>query len=255
MRLIFMSLVMMVNTACISKMVSSAIPQQGKKPEELQKVKSVAIIAFDVLEFKPTGMAGKIAGDSLGSRVAGAQAASNAQEDTGELARDLYDELSRAMGKKGWRVLALEKVAANKMYQELYEAKKPSLLQKAPNHFQKPVVIKGIMRPVNPVYLLKPEERAALAKSLGVDAIVFARVSYMPAGTDHLGLGISSRYLQPHLAFNMYGTGEEPIWFDYSFAGPQSAESIGKVSGMEDAAKIAQLSRPLASETFTNFLR
>jgi len=249
-----MSLVMMINSACISKMVSSAIPQQGKKPEEVQKVKSVAIIAFDVLEFIPTGVAGKLGG-SLGAHVAGAQTASNVKEDGGELAKDLYDELSKAMGKKGWKVLPAERITANRMYQELYEAKKPTLLQKAPNHFQRPVVIKGIMRPVNPVYLLKPEERSALAKSLGVDAIVFARVSYMPAGTDHLGLGISSRYLQPHLAFNMYGAGEEPIWFDYSYAGPQSAESIGKVSGMEDTAKIAQLSRPLASETFVNFLR
>lgn len=263
MRYLMMASVFMVNAACVSKIISAAIPQKGQKAEELKKVKSVAIVAFDVLEFRPTGAAGKLGsvlGGSIGSRVgstvATAQTGANLAEEKSELGRDLYDELSRALTKKGWNVMPLQKVTNNSMYRRMYATKKGTLLEKAPNQFHKPVVVEGVMRPVNPVYMLKPEERTALAKSLGVDAIIFARVSYYTRSRDMVGLGVAPIYLHPTLAFNMYGAGsEEPIWFDYGYEGPESADSIGKVSGMEDATKIAQLTRPLATETFQNFLR
>lgn len=255
MRYLMLAAVLMMNAACVSKLISAAIPQKGQKPEELKKVKSVAIVAFDVLEFRPTGVAGKLAGP-LAGHINNAQTISNIAEEKSELARDLYDELSKSLKTKGWKVLPIEKVTSNKLYQQFYQSKKATLLEKAPNSFHKPVVVAGLMRPVNPVYLFKYEERNELAKTLGVDAIILARVTYYTHSRDYTGLGVAPIYLSSNLAFNMYSNGvEDPVWFDYAFEGPRSADSIGKVSGMEDSVKISQLSRPLATETFQGFLR
>jgi len=237
-------------------MINAVIPQQGLKPEELQKVKTVAVIAFDVLEFRPTGIAGALVGGSAASHLATAQTGMNIKEERSELAEDLYAELTASLTKKGWQVLPAAKVASNPTYRKFFQTKKASLLEKSPNHFQKPVAVEGIMRPVNPHYMLKPEERTALAKALGVDALIFTRVAYHGQKRDYLGLGVAPIYLQPILKFNMYAAhGEDPIWFDNAFEGPRSATSIGKISGMEDVDKIAQFSRPLASQMYVEFLR
>jgi hypothetical protein len=128
------------------------------------------------------------------------------------------------------------------------------LLEKQPNHFQQPAWIAGLMRPINPVYLFKAEERTELAQALGVDAIIMARVSYYANSKDYTGLGIGSSHLQPVLAFDMYAShGDSEIWFDRGFEGPKSEDSLGNVRGMENEELISKLSRPLAQETLKNF--
>src|SRR4051812_28943922 len=81
-----------VGTGCVSTLISKAIPQKGIQVDEVKRVKSVAIIAFDVLEYKPTGLAGKISG-----HVTSMQTAGNVKETDSEFARDLYGDLANTL--------------------------------------------------------------------------------------------------------------------------------------------------------------
>lgn len=237
-------------SSCISKMIDKAIPQQAKNEEKVQSVKSLAIVAFDVLAFVPTGVGGKVVGG-----VSTVQFAANTVAEETELAKNLYAYLEKQLKSKGIKVISLEQITSNSVYQKLYKLKKGSLAEKQANHFQKPNSIKNLLRDANPTYLFTAEERAQLAKALNIDSLVMARVSYNVVQNDYLGLGIANSYLKPNITYHMYNkTDSDPIWFNNSFAGPQSEESLGKVSGLEDVQLIAKLSQPLAEKTIDNFL-
>ena len=243
--------VFFVNTGCISKMISAAIPQKGMKADEVQRVKTVAIVAFDVLQYQPTGVAGRLSG-----HVATAQTMQHMEAVDTELAAELYEDLAKTLAARGWKVLPRDKMTGNSVYAAFFAKKKGTLMEKMPNHFQKPTTVSHVMRPINPVYMFTAAERAELAKALGVDAVVMARVSYHTEQKDFTGLGVGSIYLKPILAFNMFSaTSESQIWFDYGFTGPRSEESLGHVSGMEDEGKIAEFSRPLAQQAFSDFAK
>jgi hypothetical protein len=242
--------VVLINSGCISAAINKAIPQKGLQVEELKRVKKVAIVAFDVLEYKPTGVAEKLSG-----HVTTVQTAKNVNGSPSELAKELYGDLQQTLKSKGWEVLPLEKVVSNPHYISLHAKKKPGLLEKSPNHFHKPGIITQLIRPINPPYLFTAVERTDLAKALGVDSLVIARVSFYTEKNDYLGLGIASTYLKPVLAFDMYNsTSDKEIWFDRGFSGPRSEESLGKVSGLEDEEKIARFSRPLTQATLKEFI-
>jgi len=231
-------------------MLDKAIPQQAKNEKMVQDVRSTAIVGFDVLTYVPTGVGGKVAGG-----LSTVQTAANTVAIESELAKNLYAYLEKQIKSKGIKVISLEQVTSNPIYQKLYKLKKGSLAERQANHFQKPNMIKNLLRDANPTYLFNAEERALLAKALNVDSLVMARVSYNVIQNDYLGLGVANSYLQPSITYHMYNKTEaDPVWFHNSFLGPKSEESVGKVSGLEDVELIAKLSQPLAEKTIDNFL-
>ncbi|MGE3760601.1 MAG: hypothetical protein AB7H97_22755 [Pseudobdellovibrionaceae bacterium] len=239
--------------SCIHKAVESVIPSKGYKAEEVQKVKSVAIVAFDVMQFQPTGVAGKFVGS-----VSTAQMVTNTVPTESPLALETYSYLAgKIKQNRNWRVLSAQEVAQNPVYKKLYEAKKKigAKAAIASNHFQKPLVVGGILRPINPEYLFSHEEIAELSKALKVDSLILAQLSYSTRQNDYTGLGIANIYLTSYLSFYMLNAKNgNKVWFDKSFQGPISNQSLGKVSGLEDATKIESLSRPLAEKTVDGFL-
>lgn len=243
---------MFLQTGCVSKLINAAIPQEGKVAEKVKNVKSVAIVAFDTLEYRPTGLASKIA-----PMLNTARGVQNWQAEETELCRQLVSDLQTELTKAGFKVISMSTVVENKYYQSL-AAKVSSATEKATlNPFHKPTVLKGLARAVNPPYQFTEDERKKLITELGVDALVFGRVSFMTTSdTDYLGLGLSYSYLQPVFSFYMFDESEsnDAIWFALQHPGPRSDESLGRVSGMENTDVIEKLSRPLARSAMRDFL-
>jgi hypothetical protein len=236
---------------CVSKMLSKAIPQEGKEPEKVRTVKRVAIVGYDTLEYQPSGL-----GSSVIPMLGTAQSTSNLVPVESELSLQLYNDLLEELKRQGFQVLPLSKVRTNSYYQNLVKNMSDVASKLKLNETQKPTQVKGIARAVNPKYQFTDEQRNQLAKELGVDAVVFARVAYFATSdTDYLGLGLSKSYLAPVFSFYMFG-GEksELIWFALQHAGPKSEESLGRVSGLEDKGVIAKMSRPLARQAMRSFL-
>ncbi len=239
------------NVGCISKAIEAAIPQKGKVAEEVRKVKSVAIVGFDVLTYEPAGLAAKVApAASMAS-----QGANRARVES-ELAKSLYGGLRKELENQGWRVLSLEKVVGSPLYASLYKAKGSKLADQQIGPSQKPNVIRSLLRASNPTYLFKEDEIQNLTAALGVDAIVIARVSYNSDANDSLGFGLSSRHLAATFAYTMYDRHlKSPIWFDFGFRGPESEEAIGRIYGMEDKALIDRIAQPVGENAMRDFFK
>jgi len=243
---------MLLLTSCIQKAIESVIPQKDYKAVQVEKVKSIAIVAFDVMQFQPTGVGSKISG-----HFATAQMASNMDPVENELAADAYGYLADQFKAKKVRVISYSQIASNANYKTIFEVRRHDQKEKmGANHFQKPFVVKGILRPTNADYLLTADQIKTLGKELGVDAVVLARVSYTSQQRDFLGLGIANIYLRSDLVFSMFETAKgQKIWFDRGFLGTASDESIGKVSGMENPETIQKLNRSIAQKTIENFFK
>jgi hypothetical protein len=105
----------MIATVGCASLVSKAIPQKGFQAEEVKRVRTVAIVAFDVLEYKPTGLAGRVSG-----HVTTAQTAMNVKGHDSELALELYGDAVHALAARGWKVLPLEKITSNSVYKAYF---------------------------------------------------------------------------------------------------------------------------------------
>lgn len=239
-------------SSCIGKAVSKVLPSRGYKAEDVSKVKSVAIVAFDVLQYQPTGVAGKAVGG-----LSSVQTAQNMEPVESPLSAEVYSYLEDQLKtRRQWRVVSQQEVMNNPIYKKLYADKKDKLQVKmSANHFQRPLYVKGILRPVNPEYLFTEEEVKQLKQALKVDALAMAQVAYTTRQNDFTGLGIANIYLTAVMRFHLFdATSNQKIWFDQGFEEPIADESLGKVSGLEDSGKIEKLSRPLARQTIDQFL-
>lgn len=244
----------LLTTGCASA-IKSAVGGDGKDPERVAQVKTVAIVALDQLSYVPPGLASKVGG-SLAGGLAGGQTAANWKADETENARVLYDRFAETMSTKGWKLHSLKAVVNNPAYQKVYAEKKDSYPADHKNHLQKPESVKGLLRPTNPEYLLSAQEWAQLARDLKVDAVVAVRIAFMSEQNDPLGIGVGSTYLSPKLSFHMFDAQSgEKIWHDRGYEGENSEESLGSVSGLESQQKMAKISEDLAVKTLRAFLK
>ena len=238
-------------SSCIGKAVSKVLPQRGYKAEEVEKIKRVAIVAFDVLQYQPTGVASKVVGS-----VSTVQTVQNMEPMESPLSTEMYHYLEDQLKtQRKWHVISQQDVMSNPVYKKLYEEKKTKLQSKiSANHFQRSLHVKGILRPVNPEYLLTADEVQQLRQALKVDGLVMAQIAFSTKQNDFTGLGIANIYLMSFFRFHLFEAGtNQKIWFDQGFEGPIPDESLGKVSGLEDASKIEKLARPLARQTIDQF--
>jgi len=244
-------------TSCVHKLAEQALPQKGYSQAEVVKVKSVAVVAFSLMQYQPTGLASKIGG-SASAHLSAAQTAGNARVTDSELAQNLYQHLlSKITETQSWKVTPLEKLTINLSYQKLLAEKKTEVGEYLnATNYHKLYTVKGVMRPLNPEYQFSKDEVEILTKSLGVDAIVIAEIKMMLIRNDYLGLGIANSYLTPYFSFYLINSqSTKPIWFDYGYEGPRSQESMGKVSGLEDTDKIERETKSLAESAIYNFFK
>ena len=104
-KLVAILAVAFVQTACVSKMISKVLPQEGKEPEKVEQVKKVAVVAYDTIEYKPAGLASR-AVPLLGT----AQMAANTEAVETELSLQLYNDLVAELKRKKFKVVPLKKV-------------------------------------------------------------------------------------------------------------------------------------------------
>ncbi len=237
------------HTACISKMVEAALPQKGKIEEKVKPIKTLAIVSFDSLMYVPGGLSSHV-----GSLRTMNTLANTNQQDSAE-AKSLYLALRQELIGKGYKVVPLEHVTNNVLYQSIYASKKGAIAEKTLQADQQVHNVKNLLMAANPEYLLTVDEVNRLKKSLGVDALIATRLSYRSDDSGSINLGFSSRYLTATLAFYMFdGSQEKPIWFDYGYLGPRPAESIGRIYGHEDKSKISAQTVPVGTNAIKAFL-
>ena len=147
-------------TACSSKSIQKTLGSYRLEKDKVKKVRTVAIVAYDLLEYVPEGLAGKVSG-----MASQAQAIANAKSVESELAMSSYNNMVRAFENNGIKVIALSRVTGNRYYRSLYQ-KKNKGYDKLPNSFHRPNHVKGLMRATNVTYLLKPNERDQLIDEL-----------------------------------------------------------------------------------------
>lgn len=245
-----LSLVFVNQTACISKMVEAAIPQKGKIEDKVKPIKSLAIIAFDSLLYVPAGLASHV-----GSLSAVNTLANTVNQESAE-AKSLYLALRQELITKGYKVAPLEQVTSNELYQSIYGSKKGRIAEKTLQSDQQVHTVKNILMAANPEFLLNPAEVNQLKKALGVDALIATRLTYRSDDSGSINFGLSSRYLTATVTFYMFdGTQEKPIWFDYGFLGPRPEESIGRIYGHEDKAKISAQTVPVGTNAIKAFFK
>lgn len=246
---VFICTFIALQSACASKLISKIIPEEEKKVDKVAKVKTVAIVAYDTLEFIPSGLASQII-----PIIGTAQAANNKNAVESELSLQLYNDLAAELASEKFTVISFSRIRSNDYYKKLESKMSNVASNLAMNEFQRPTVVKGIVRPLNPKYQFTAEEKKQLMQSLGVDAIIFARINFLTESDSNL-FGLGKSYLAPIFSFYMYGGDHaELIWFASQFAGPRSTKSLGRVSGLEDKNVIAQESRSLAKKAMKEFL-
>lgn len=216
--------------------------------EKFDTIGKVAIVGFSVQERLPyTGkgvMKEILSGDSShegagGMRMTMAEIAKPAPH-----ADAAVTNLKRALEKKfNWKVVALADLEKSAEYRSL-SARLTKQPQARPMLNGKNM---GVYVPSQGVetFLIKdiqPEERAALARSLGVDAILFADYQVElknRGGLKHL-VGAGDYHSQANVILTLYDrTSADPIWRDYAY-GDETAESIEHALGFAGEAPLHQ---------------
>jgi hypothetical protein len=84
---------------------------------------------------------------------------------------------------------------------------------------------------------MKPEERTALVKSMGVDAVAYLKVRYVVGGTGGFalgGIGKTSKYLKAVAELKMFdATTPEPIWVERWAEGGNSTVGVVRNMGID----------------------
>lgn len=254
--LLFLSAALLL-TGCTS-LLKKAIPPEGYKEAEVQKVKSVAIIAFELKPYFSSGVAGKVTNATVGSAVATGQAVHSAQPVEHVQAAQVYGALADHLAKtKGWTVLALEKVVNNPTYVSIVRPKLSGYRGQAvalPNN--RTYLVKGLANPWNTKYIFSQEDRDQLAKALGVDAVLVMGLRYMTTQDQILGIGAFGQiHLTNTMFFYLFAPGQaDPIWFANGYH-RKDDENLGRVYGMEDQPLIDKITPGLANETLVAFLK
>ena len=253
----FILTLMLLLPGCTS-LLKKAIPPEGYKEAEVQKVKSVAIIAFEMKPYFQTGLGASALRGTVGSSVATGQAAGNAQPIEHPLAVQTYGNLAQNLARtKGWKVLSLEQVVNNPVYAQIVKPKLSGYRgQAVALPMNKTYLVKGLANPWNTKFIFNKEDRDKIAKGLGVDAVLIVGMRYMTQQGMIFGVGAFGEInLTNNMFFYLYDQGaDEPIWFANGY-NRKSDENLGRISGNEDQQVIDKITPGLADETLVAFLK
>ena len=220
-----------------------SIKTKEKNLSEIQTIKKIAIVAFDQDQPAPREI-----GLDLGSgKLAGSEGGSMITQHT-ENAKRAYQTLAAQLNRAGFAVMSLEEMLKNKGYQEAYKSTMEGWQNKMPpGAGMNRVAVEKVMDYDGP-RILRQEGRDQLAKQLGVDAIVSAKIYVNLESTTVMGIG--NRFQKSTVRIEMFKPNiENAVWFE-NFMGPTSTESVGKTSFF-DEAKMSQLSLESASDAIS----
>lgn len=232
----------------------------GKKiaRDQLSAVKSVAIVGFGVEQRMPnTGgsvLEGMMAPKDQGM-MPGLKAAKIAEPSPA--ARAMYDILQKELAKgAGWKVLAHDDLVKRPAYSDFFrdKTKQPQFRPMVSGSNVEMYIPENIVES----FLLgsmSMDERRALIKKLGVDAIALVTVRvelYNGGGLKNL-VGAGDLHPKAKLSFDLYNaTQEDPIWRDLNadgeegkgvehFLGFANVDAVGKQSLQSVASAVQQL--------------
>lgn len=192
-----------------------------------EKIKKAAIVSFSVFQPASAKLSLNLSSGSLEGQKGGSMFSQRSPH-----VEKMYADLSQEFGKK-WKMVGVKTMTLNAGYQKAYKDTMEGWQNKMPpGEGQKQFLVEKVMDS-DSTRILGVEGRRALMDSLGVDAIVEARVMVSLTGTTVMGIG--SRYPKTRLSFKVFTRdNENPVWFDGSVEGPVSETSVGSTAFIDE---------------------
>ncbi|MES2964288.1 MAG: hypothetical protein V4760_10385 [Bdellovibrionota bacterium] len=211
------------------------------KPDQLNKVDRVAIIAIDITQEKPVST-GDLVGIALKTNDSRAKPQLGVPS---EHVANAYQDLTAKLAKKtGWKVMKLDELRKNPAYAAFYKEKTDGFHQ-APiidgrfDLYQAPEVLTSF------AVMTTPHERLAkLAQDLGVDTIVYAATT-VEVNSGMLASLVGLGKIHPKGKASIYAvdarSGEKIYW--QQAEGPEVEGGASNVAGMGSQEQLNQLAR------------
>lgn len=233
----------------------SACASQQVKKEELAKVRTIAIVGFDVLQQKSVS-GGDLLGLALGGKGAGAATTKLSVESAhlSPVLEDLHSQLGRG---QSWRVLPLSQVKASKQYQNLYRDKTEGFQNRpsVPDRYD-PYRAPGFLDSWA-IQTSSPEQLRALAQELRVDALVVASATVHLNNSSLFSSLVGKGEYKPKADLTMIliqvPSGDRI--FTATVQGPESEAGEKNTLGMADDAKLNKLVQVATSRSIEKMMK
>lgn len=183
----------------------------SKNEAAVAKVKKVAIAGFSVVAPKSRDI-----NINMGQDL--------------ESSEQMYNTAMKSFARNmKWQVLPAESMKANAVYKKFYKDTMSGFQNKMPPGENREQFTPSGVMDADCLRILGRDGRSELAKALGVDAVITARVEVLLTGNTVMGIG--SRYPQSRGSFSLYTVGAStPDWFEGNLEGKVSETSVGKTA-------------------------
>jgi hypothetical protein len=217
------------------------------KRERLQHVKRVAIVGLDLEQQKPvSGM--DLAGLMLGKKGSGSAEHKMAIESAH--AEQVYNDLTAKLSRSsGWQVMKQADLKKHPAYTKLFREKTEGMQSRPAVHERYEIYRAPGVLDTWPVMLLEEAQSKALAKELGVDALVYAKAQVNLNNSSLFSSMIGKGEFKPSSNLSLYvteGVSGEKILVQTT-EGPEVEKGASNTMGVADDAKVNALAQQAAS--------
>lgn len=209
---------------------------------EVESVKKVAIVGFELQEQIPPSLEKVLLGtDKQGSVGGGLKVAHCTNTNHADVVRkDLADELAKQMG---WKVSSGDLVAKASGYEPIYQeyTNGVQIAQPVPDQYEC-YTSTGTLDPFS-IEKLGVDRRRELMRSLGVDAVATATFDIQVENKSFLKQLVAAGDLasQSTMKFKLYtASSENPVWFDLNAKGEETKETTSTAVGITDEHSLHQ---------------
>jgi hypothetical protein len=218
-----------------------------------KSIKSVAIIGFEVQQQQPT--------DNLGLNKFKDSGKNNGVQNSPEyqgMAKNIYDTLAtNIQTKTGWTVVPFQKLTANKGYSDFAKTKMEGMrMTSMMGNNTELIPLNGVLD-VTAFRKLTPEQKAAFAKDLGVDAIaeytVFQTIDQPWMSIGHLTGTASFEYKSRSNLIVYTANSTEPVWQIQNVDGA-AASSKSLPESLGHLEKVAKVGTTSAQSSISNMV-
>ena len=187
MKLILSTMVLLIGTSCSSMLDKT-------NPEALKKVKKVAVIGF-TLDHRQANSGKNFLGAMLGKeKTMPGMGKTSFKIKYSDYSREVYKEMKRRLGQDlNWRVVSDRQLGKSRTLNKFYRYKNRTIqggvapLASRYDRYE----MKGIPQ-FYYIQQASPEQRAQMARELGVDAVVILNLKTRISQTSIMGLGVGS---------------------------------------------------------------
>jgi hypothetical protein len=229
--------------------------------DQVDTVKKVAIVGFGVEQRVPNtaeGVLSDMMAPKDNSFMSGAKAAKIAEP--APHARIMYDLLQDQLAKgMGWKVIAREDLTRRSDYAAFFhdKTKQPQMRPFVSGPNMEMYVPEGVVESFL-IHSMSIEERRALIKKLGVDAValVTVRIELENGGGLKTLVGAGDLHPRAKVSFELYNsTAEDPIWMDLNADGDASAEGVEHVLGFANVDAVNKQAIATADSAFHQLIK